>query len=656
MSSTKIALILFVFSISISSFSQQARTATFGEPTHQELTMTSYEKDIDASAVVLFEKGNNYFKLLSNRIYIFKEVYRKIKVLDAKKFNQATVNIYLLKTKTSKERVTKLKAVTHNGDLQTYIKSDAYYDIDETENWTAKRFTFPNVKDGSILEYSYTIITPYFFNFGGWNYQGELPKIYSEFNSEIPGNFVYNRVIYGKRKLLINEASVKRSCFSLPNFTKTADCEIARYAMKDIPAFKEENYMLSKRNYISRVDYELRSFYDFDGINNIYSKSWKDVDKEFKHDKGTGRQLNYSNYFKNKIPENILSISNELEKAKAVYTFIQKHYSWNGSSGYYTNANVKKAFENKTGSRPEINLSLINALQAADLDAKLVLHSTRDNGLAALSYPVISDFNYVLSFITINEIDYLLDATDPFTPFGIVPFRALNIRGRVMDFKKGSYWHIIVPNKKNIKYISAQLVLNEDEILSGSVSEIQTGYNGINKRKEINKGNKSNYIKNKERIFSDIEFDGYQIENINILDKPLKENYTINYSPEIIGSNLYIYPYFLQNYLSENPFKSIERQFPVDLGYPRTFKYLLLIDLQNRYEVEQLPKNKVIELAGGEGSCKMFYSYSNGKINLRFDFNLINPHFKTVDYLNLREFYSKVVDILAKEAIVLKRI
>ncbi len=644
---------MFFFSITVNS--QQRRTATFGEPTHQELTLTSYEKDPEASGVVLYEKGNNYFKYANGYVFIYKDVHRKIKVLDAKKFDQSTVDIYLYNNGSDKEKITSIKAVTHNGSLQTYVKSDSYYDIDISENWTKKRFTFPNVKNGSIIEYSYTLRTPYFFNFGEWSYQGKLPKIYSEFNSEIPGNYAYNRVIYGKNELFINKASVKRNCFSLPGYSKPADCEIALYVMKDIPAFKEESYMLAKSNYISRVDYELMYYYNYDGVKIKFSKTWKDVEKEFKHDKGMGRQLNNNSYFKSKIPENISTISDDLEKAKAIYTYIQHHFNWDGNSGVFSDARVKKAFDKKFGSSTEINLSLINALQAADLDAKLVLHSTREHGLPALSYPVISDFNYVLVHLTINEEEYLLDATDKFIPFGILPFRALNLRSRVMDFKEGSYWQTIVPYSKNVSYISAQLKM-EDDYLIGEVSEISTGYKAIYKRKEKSNKSESEYLISKEEQIPELEVNDFSLENLSELDQPLKEKYTIEYGLESISNKIYLNPFFLINQLKENPFKSEERNFPVNIGYPISNTYILSIDLNNEYEVEQLPKNKAIALAGDVGDCKVLYSSKNGKVNLRFVFKLTDSHFKTEEYQNLKEFYNQVVKVITKDAIVLKKL
>jgi len=656
MSHSKLFILILFLTITFKSFSQKTITAEFGKPTYQEISMTSYNKDPEASGVVLYEKGDYAIEVVRNYVLLVKKIHVKTKVINASKFEHGTVDIYLYLGKDSREKVTDIKAVTHNGNLQTYVKSDGYFDVDKGQYLKIKRFTFPNIKDGSILEYEYTVTSPFLFNLDSWAFQSDLPTLYSEFTSSIPANYKYNRSLFGNHKLEINEAKLLDNCFSIPAFSTPADCEISLYVMKDIPAFKEENYMLAKSNYIARVDFELMSYYDFDGIRNKYSKTWKDVDKEFKTDKDMGRQLNNKSYFEDKIPSDIIATSDLLEKAKKIYTFIQNHYQWNGRYGLWEGSRVKKAFENKTGSITEINLSLINTLLAVDLDAKIILHSTRNNGLPNANYPVIKDFNYTLVYLTINDTNYILDASDKEVPFNMVPFRALNLQGRVMDFKNGSFWEPIEPYSKNVNYINAQLSIDEDDIISGNINEVNTGYRAIDKRKELNTSSKTEYVTKKESSLTETEINNYTNENLSKLSLPLKEKYSIEFSPEVVGSKIYLFPYFLQDSFKENPFKLKERNYLVEIGYPITDTYLFSLDLNNLYEVEQLPANKKIQLAGDAGECTALYSYKNGKINIRFSFKLNSYRFSPEDYQNLKGFFKQVIEIQTNEPIVLKKL
>tara|TARA_R110000823_G_scaffold298864_2_gene419382 strand:+ start:54856 stop:56778 length:1923 start_codon:yes stop_codon:yes gene_type:complete len=634
---------------------QERETAEFGEPTDKELQMTSFPEDIEAAAVILFEQGKYFFKQVNNRyIRLYKEVHRKIKVIDAKKFDGATIEIPLLIGKKDEEKLSELKAITHNDKLKKYVSTNDVFNINQSKDIKLTRFTFPDIKDGSILEYKYVIESPFFFNLNGWEFQHNIPTLYSEFLNEIPGNFKYNRVLKGGRKLDIDEASIKKNCFYIEGYTP-ADCESTIYVMKNIPAFKNESYMLAKSNYLASVEYELKEFLDYSGLNNKFTKTWEDVDDEFKTDKDIGRQLNNNNFLKRNLPENILNISDELNKAKAIYTFIQGHFKWNEKQRLFNDVRVRDAFESKVGNTSEINLALINALQAADLDAKLVLISTRENGLPTFTYPVLTDFNHAIVLLTVNDEKILLDAVEQETPFGIIPFQDLNGKGRVMDFKNGSYWYPLTPHKKNMYYINAQLKASEEGLFTGKINEIQTGYVAIKERKHIKNSNYRDYINQKEKNAS-IKISNLTIENKTNLEKPLKIDYDIALETELIGDKVYINPYFFNTYFSENPFKSDERNFPINFGYPITTTYLMSIDLEDKYTVEQLPENKTLNLFDNIGQCTVIYTENNGKINIRFSFQLTESNFIADVYPGIKQFFTAMIDFQKQDPILLKKV
>jgi hypothetical protein len=464
-------LLLFSCLLFVSSlFAQISNIQTFGEPLQKEIDMKDFPSDPDAAGVVLYKRGNYTVDEVDGYIRLIKEIHGKIKVLDAKNFKQSTIEIPYYREKNVREQITNLKAVTHNGAVKEYVNANAIFDTDEGLNWSKKKFTFPNVQNGSILEYTYRIETPYLFNFGSWEFQDDLPVLYSELHTEIPGNYSYNRTLTGNFPLTVNHAEIKKACFVLNGFDVPGDCESATYAMENLPAFKEEEYMLSKENYISRMKYEIIEIVDLTGSKSSYTNTWEDVDKKFKYDKDLGRQLKYADFFKEQLPASIYSISDALERAKAIYYYIQKNMFWNGEYRILSDIRVKDAFEEKNGNNSEINLGLVNALEAAGLDAKIMLIASRSQPLPTKQYPVLTDFNYALVYLNINNTYYLLDATDKYTPFAVLPLRDLNVYGRVMDFKKGSYWQAIEPISKNLHYINMQLSADEKGLFSGKVN------------------------------------------------------------------------------------------------------------------------------------------------------------------------------------------
>lgn len=646
-------IVLCTFSIS---HSQTVRIDEFGKPTQEELELKTYASEPDAPGVILYESGNYYAVSIIKRteVRLVMEIHRKIKVVDAKKFDYSTVEIPYFEGVYSGEEVMDYKAVTHNGEVKHFVPEEAFYKTENTTTGRALKFTFPNVQDGSVLEYKYTLVSPYFYDLDGWEFQHELPTVYSLFQTVLPDNFKYNRILYGSKKLDIKSVYRKKKGFLLPSNSGSVDVEVNIFAMKDIPSFREEEYMLSRKNYISRIVYEPVAFKSFYRFTQVFTRDWKDVDQRFENRSDFGEQLSKKSYFKRKMPKSILEIKDDMERAKGVYSFIQSNYTWSGRYFNY-GMDVKDAFNEKLGSVSAINISLVNALEAANLEAKSVILSSRNNALPTELYPVLSNFNYVLAVLFLNDQKILLDATEENAPFGIIPDRALNVKGRVLDFKKGSYWMDIEPIKQNIYYTNSQLTAESDGIFKGKVSQTNTGYFALHKRNQIKKQTLSEYKKNREKQKSGIEIENLEVEDLEVIENPLKESFDISIEPETVGDKVLLFPFVNHPYITVNPFKMKDRSYPVNFGYPFTNTYLISVDLGEIYEIEQLPKSRSIKLPNDDGECSVTYVVEDNKINIRFNTKISEYHYPADAYQSLKKFFGTMVTMVQDESIVLKR-
>jgi len=617
-------------------------TATFGTLTPYDRSFTIYEDDSEAAAVILFEKGYNTFEVVNNFVRLIKTVHKKIKVIDASRFEYGSVTIPYYKSKSSQEKIAGIKAITHNNKTKTFVGEKGIFNVDLSEHWSEKRFTFSDIRDGSILEYTYRIESPYFFNFNGWDFQGNMPKVYSEFSADIPGNYVYRRSLIGNKKLDISETTVKKYCFSVPGTTQDADCDSAVYAMFDVPAYTDEPYMLAESNYKSRVSYELQEITNFEGVRTRYSRDWKDVDKEFRSEKDIGQQLKHTKFFKDRLPAEILNIDNEEERAKAVYHFIKDHFVWDNNYRVFSEVRVKKAFEEKKGNIAEINIALINALRAANLEAFLTLSSTRENGLPATVYPVLTDFNYVMAFVKLGDKEILLDATNRLMPYGLLPFRALNSKARIMDFKKGSYWIDIIPNHRNVNFIKLELEVEDQETLKGTVERINSGYRAYDRRKVI-LGEKNGKLSSESE--RNTTYDIYDVVRTGMLsvDEPVREEAIVEASLDIQGEAAYFKPFFLNKTFEKNPFNEEKRQYPIDFGYPINDTYLIKVDLKDIFEIKELPQNKKYSLPNNSGQFVVSYTYKEGILECQFNLQIKGFRFGAEDYPMLKDFFSYLV-------------
>ncbi|MBM1106207.1 DUF3857 and transglutaminase domain-containing protein [Aurantibacter crassamenti] len=630
---------------------------TFGQLTDKEKHLTTYDKDLDANAIFLYERGDNYFKVVDNSIRLIKEYHVKIKILDEEGFDWGTVEIPLYHHGSSREKVSKIKAVTHNDNKQFNLLPSEIFTEEQSDRWIIKKFTFPKLQVGSILEYSYTIETPYAYNFEGWKFQASIPKIYSEFNAKIPGNWNYNRALIGKLKLDTNDSQIKKDCFHIDGLAKSADCEVLKYSMVDIPAFKEEKgFMLASKNYQSRIDFELSEYNRFDGTSDKFTKTWKDVDYEFRSDKDIGRQLTKKGFFERNVPEELLTEGTDLEKANNIYKFIQQHYNWNGKYSTYGKARVKNAFENRKGNAWEINMSLINLLNSADIPAKLMLISTRELGLPKKVHPVMSDFNYILAHVKIDENIYLLDATEKSTPFGMLPFRALNLYGRVMDFKNESYWSNIIPEQKNTIQIRCQITFNSKTLKPEGVLDFNnTGYFAVNKWESINAASNEDYLDGiKNSAINGFTILDYNLATDKSNDKKVSERIKFEIENPLKGDKVYFNP-FLISFFKSNPFKLETRDYPIDFGYPKSYKYQIIIKPPSGYKIGQIPKSALIKFDDSIIELKYLSSQNEKQLIIKFQLNLTGTQFAPEDYNAIKQLFSKAVEFQNKSIVVFEK-
>ncbi|PCI35027.1 MAG: hypothetical protein COB60_04795 [Flavobacteriaceae bacterium] len=648
----KFTIILFIL-CTISSFSQVSKIYKFGKVSQEELNLKYYAKDSTANALVLYESGITQFKEGANEILIETKIYKRIKIFNKKGFDHASFSINLYNNKSRKETLKNLKAICYNNGSRSVLSSKKIFTNKINERWTETVFTMPNVQAGSVIEVSYTLRSPFKFNLTGWEFQSDIPKVLSEYKASIPGNYTYNRVLNGFQKLKVNSSVIKKNCFSVSWSSGTANCEDLHYSMEYIPAFVEEEYMTSKENFLSKIKFELKEFLWFDGSKQKYTSTWKAVDKEFRKDKNIGGQLKKEAYFKKRIPAEILSKASSIEKAKEVFYFIQNHYAWNQKYRFFQDINIKKAFEKKTGNINAINLSLITSLRAAGFDCQLVLLSTRKNGKPTTLHPVISDFNYLVGRLTINNKTYLLDATNKLNKFGILPFKCLNGIGRVMDFKNDSFWINLEPVISSKQLIHTTLKLSPEGIISGKTRTTNYGYNALDRRVKIDDINQEDLIDNLENE-NDFEISNYVQKNTVEFDKPFIEEFNFIIAPENTA-RLYLNPFFKDRF-TKNPFKSKERLYPVDFGYKKKYQTNITVHLPDNYVFESIPKTTTFKLLNNTAVFSLTVENKQpDRLTMNCQLKMNKTVFNTKEYNSLKQLLSQIIKS-QNEPIIIKKI
>ncbi|WP_178988100.1 DUF3857 domain-containing protein [Winogradskyella schleiferi] len=643
----KFRLLIIALIISCLGFSQEYNVAM--QVYKSDLKHTSYPKDSTANALVIYDYGNSFIDGETFKLRV--QVEQKIKILRTEGIKRGAYEVKLYKGKSSEEKIKNIKGTTYNLEndeiVKTELTKDAIFE-EENEKYTLVKFVLPNVKVGSVITISYETQSRFITKFQPWYFQSTDPVLYSEYNTSIPGNYEYHIKLVGSIPLDTHDTSLEKHCIEGGNGS-SADCSISKYIMKDIPAYKPEDFTTTALNYMSRVEYELSVFRGFDGRIDKLTKSWEDVDKELKTDADFGRQISKKGLVKNILPESISSMNADLNKAIAIYQFVLDNYKWNGKSERY-DVSVKTLVKEKVGSVFEINLLLQNLLTIEGFEVFPVLVSTRANGLATKIFPVLTDFNYVILKTSIDGKDYFLDATEPYLSFGEIPFRTLNQYGRLIGFEDGSYWEDINVDNFSTRGHRVAITSFNDDKLSGAVESSFTGYHSHKPKQQYDE-NSEVYFEKKINAHSDIIIDNHEVKDYDKSKSSFKESMDIAIEPEFIGNKIYLNPFIIK-FFDENPFRLQERSYPIDFGYKDIYIYTMKIDLDEDLKILEIPSTLNYSLPNASGNLIFNVENVNNQLMIYFKVKFNSAIYSSELYPYLKEFMSKLVELQNNTVIV----
>lgn len=651
---------LIALLVSFVTLNVNAQDFEYGKITGDDVDLKNTILDSNANAMVIKEFGTASMKVDEGggNLFIDFQYHVRIKIFNKNGFDNGNIVIPLRIYNDNLDQIYELKATTINfvnGRL-TRVELDPKKVFTEKKSkyTTLKKFTMPNLVEGSIIEYSYRMHIPSIFNFKSWEFQSDIPKLHSEYIAFIPGLYNYNASLRGAQKLTSSNAELSKGCFTMGG--RSIDCSKMTYIMKNVPALVEEEYMTAPSNFKSAISYELSDYLLLNGGKKSVTKTWKDVDKELVDDKSFGGQIKRQDVFKDLLPEILKNTNDDLSKAKAIYQYIRKTIKSNGFIGIFSDLNIKNALEKHSGNIGDINLALIAALNAAGIDTEALILSIRDYGMVNDLYPVISDFNYVVAKVNIDNKSYLLDASEPLLPFGLLPLHCINGKGRVINLKKPSYWYDLTASQKQITRYNLDATLTDKGIIKGTLTTSSAGYAAFNKRKQIAAATSvDEFVEKLDERMPRISILSHKIENIDSLENPLIEVYEIEMKTfdNMNLDKFYLNPFFI-NRVEKNPFNLNERTYPVDLGAAKEERVTIMLKLPANLALADQPKDVAMALENNGGRYLTSTSVSENTLVFSQIFQLNQPIYHSEQYLSLKEFYSRMIQVQKTDVLLTK--
>ncbi|NNM23487.1 MAG: DUF3857 domain-containing protein [Flavobacteriaceae bacterium] len=596
---TALSLIVFFFNAEMT-----AQNNEFGEVSEAEVASKSDPQFPEANAVVLYRDVNVYLGR-------YVEVHERIKIFNEEGYDYATIRIPY-------PDVGRVKGATYNlvdgAVVKTELDKDLIFTDEEVKGVKFKKFSFPNVSPGSVIELSYK----------------------SEKGTGSDIDLQYDIPIRKVKAKVTNNSQIGIEILQNPraflNVNRVENSKSTTFIATNVPALEYENYVYDMDLYRSYLTINVTAV-----TNSLTFGTWESLVEILSEVDGFQVGIKPKKFYKDEVAAAVGDEINELEKAKLVYKYVKSNFKWNENYDFVPDQSVRDTYKKKEGDLADINLVLISMLNSVGLKAHPILVSTKSNGIPLTASS--SAFNAMIAGVTIGNKTHLFDAAHDESNVNFIASRFLNWQGLRMYPDKAFDWVSLTKPRTSPRSIMATAELDEDFLMVGSVKERHGGYYDINKKAKIKDLGENkietiiNYAQSGLEV-SDVEADPEASSHTEIAFE-----FELDNAVDEIDDKLYFSPLLFFG-LSENPFLKEERKYSIDFEFPFKDQTMLTIKIPENYKAEFVPEPARIALPEGAGSFIYRVSVTGQNIQVATIFEMKTPVLAYDKYESLREFFT----------------
>lgn len=632
--------------------------------TPEELSLTTYEADTTAGAFVIYKKGVSNYEYINNEFRLKHVITTKIKILSTEGYKYADVTIPYYKQRKdaeSTESVSDIEAFSYNfvdgKVVKTKMPKNYIFRERINDGYMQVKFTIPNVKAGTVIEYKYGYISDFFHLIDDWEMQQEIPVVYSEYDITIPDFFQFNMLQWGVEKIehvRSKKTVVYNSDSSYGGASQSIRCPAHNFNFKakNLPALKDEPLLWCADDYKSKIHFELYGV-QFPGNDyQSFAVKWEDVDKVLLKNNKFGKLLDFPNPFREDVRNlNLKGLSNE-QKVVAVYRLLKQKLAWDDTYRLY-GKDLEKVIKAGTGSNADLNFILISMLRDAGILSYPVVLGRRNMGAVPKEYPSITKLNTFIVGIMEGDKWVFLDSSIENGYLNILPPSLMVEHARVINTAEGDKWVDLSKSGNNYIKLFIKGKMGKEGVLTANSTTEFSGQYTVNMRSRFKSAKDStDFIKQIENDRS-ISVRDYKHEGYSDFTPTIRESIDftkqVNSNEEYIYLNPLIFPHTLKN-----QFIQANRKLPIELDYPYTMQMIVTMELPDGYVIEEMPKQSRLSMGEGRMSCQYLLNIVDNTIQLSYLFSQKELRFSEEEYTDLQLFWSEVVE-KNSEVIVLKR-
>jgi Domain of Unknown Function with PDB structure (DUF3857)/Domain of Unknown Function with PDB structure (DUF3858)/Transglutaminase-like superfamily len=603
--------------------------------------------DANTDAVVLLDSGASVLDAsLEDGFFIRYYKFRRILIRHKTVLAGVSKNtLYYSAHMNDGKKLKTIRVSTYNLEngkiIKTMAQDNDFFVEQSKGDEKSVKFTYPNMKEGSIIELEY-YKRMNSTDLEDWYFQGDFPKLKSVYTVTLPDLFNFSIQFRNKKYLTSTKKSeVVKSVFSSNFEYLNSTITTISWTYENVPPMREEPFTSSVDNFLACVKFQISARPVRPGVMRTLLRDWQEVCNNIlsTFDSKTSDAGSFLKKQANQFAEDK---STELQKAMAIYTGVREHFKVDGRGIFdWDDQSLSNIYKSGAGNVGSINMILIAMLRTQKIQADPVILATRDKGLTNQAYPLLDNYNYLICRVKADNKIYFLDASDATMGFGKIPLECYNGHARVVTAQ--NFPVFLAPDSiRETKTIRADIRNDNNGTMILSWADHAGYYESSDLRTEL----KSKTVESIFKVITQTtpnkkSLDSFYINHLNDLDETVVLNYKMTLEP-VRDQRIYFNP-FLNDGLTENPFKSATRSYPVEMPYVPEKSYILTMEIPTGYEIDELPKSQKFLLNETEGSYDYQIQTVGNSIQIKSSMILSNAIFDPEEYNSLKDFYSAII-------------
>jgi len=617
----------------------------FGSPPSE---LNEPAPDHNAPYEYLSREASIEFDETDRGIVVYIHYLNRIKVYSDDPIDQAEAALVGIPFYASEniERVTNLEGITWKGNGQFYrLNTENTRNAELNSRYRLIEFEMPEVEAGSVLEYKYTLERRYI---------EELPDFY--LSDRVPvreatlfmknADFLRYDVIEQNVDFELSYQEFEVDTSSIPfvfTYERPDPVNVEVWSAESIPAIDATSFISSIDDVRAKLKFQISEF----GLpRQPLDNSWELIAAQLRRNSNPYDSIEENRDLISMELDQFSEIESLIEIQDSIFHYLNSTMQFNGTNTVYAEGSLDHVIEGSPAGQAEINTLLLGMLREAGIEAYPLFISGREFGRINRSFPSLFQFNQMLVYSEIDDVEYIMDASFSHSLPDLISVNSFNYQGFLL--RENEFNWIEINPRKSVFNLSVGVEgdLNQNGTLTGIIKAETTGYPSREIRRSLaGAESESDIIK---KVFLDIYPEAALSNSEIVVDELNPDNTSIRASFEIPNYAVSFtdgleYKPVIVGYLYQNPFESANRRVPITLDAPEQLFVNYRINLPNGAEAESLQGRQMTELQGAELTEE--YSVSDTQLTYSFGVNIERKQFSSDDYSQLRRIYERWVEL-----------